>query len=446
MIVNERIHKGPIFRGLISLAIPAVGSTLFIMIFEIVDMFWVGKLGNESVAALSTGSFFVWMVRAASLAIAVGSLALVSRRTGEKDRKKVLETSGYALISTVVFTVFMMLLLLPLSFNVFDWLGLDKTIAGLAEQYVQIFLGGIIFIYLMATCEHILRGAGNTVTPMIIAGFSLVLNILLDPIFIFKFNLGLKGAAYATVLSQFIGCILMLRAVMKFFKDDSFVKMKIYYRQLKHYFLSIIKIGLPVSLSEIMFSVIYLGITGIISSFGSETLSAMGIGHRIEAFPFFIALGFSRATSTMVGQNLGAGKPERAQASVMLSLRLVSGILLITSVVFYVLPEYLYGIFISDSRVIELGADYLRIIAIFEIFLAFEIILEGAFSGAGDTKPPFLIISSITLLRIPLSYLLGIVLKYGINGVWVVISFTTFFKGVLLYYWFKKGKWMKKKI
>ena len=147
-----------------------------------------------------------------------------------------------------------------------------------------------------------------------------------------------------------------------------------------------------------------------------------------------------------MGQNLGAANPKRARATVLVSLRVVSAVLLVVSAVFYFLGPQLYSIFISNTEVIGFGVRYLKFIALFEVFLAFEVILEGAFSGAGDTKPPFLVIFIFTFLRIPLSYLLGMYFKLGTDGVWFAISFTTFLKGIVLYLWFNKNRWMNKQV
>lgn len=443
---RDKIQRKSILGGLISLAVPVVISNLFMMVFEVVDMFWVGRLGKDAVAALSTGSFYVWMIRALTLTIAVGALAMVSRRSGERNKAALLETAGYALAVTIFFTVVMLFILFPVSLRIFNWLGLKTEIAQLSKQYIVIFLSGLFFVTMMVTCEHILRGIGNTVKPMLITGFAFMLNIILDPIFIFYFDLGLPGAAIATIISEFIGCVLMLGMLLKYFPFQNFFKMKIKYRLAGLYFIRMARIGLPVSFSGAMFSVIYLILSGILTTFGSEPIAAMGIGHRLEAFPYFFALGFSRATSTIVGQNLGAGNPERARISVLVSLRVVSIILLVVSFIFYFFGQQLYSIFISNTEVIEYGVHYLKFIAIFEVFLAFEVILEGAFSGAGDTKPPFLVIFIFTLLRIPLSILLGIHFDLGTDGVWFAISFTTFLKGVVLYYWFGKNKWMAKQV
>jgi Na+-driven multidrug efflux pump len=211
-------------------------------------------------------------------------------------------------------------------------------------------------------------------------------------------------------------------------------------------FYTILGIGLPIGLSDAGFSLIYLVLSGIISIFGKEPLAAVGIAHRIEALPFFISLGFSMAVSPMVGQYLGAGTPQKAKESVYLSLKITSIILFVISALFFFFAPQMFSFFTDDPRIISHGADYLRIIAFFEVFLAFEVVLGGAFSGAGDTRPPFMVIFPITLLRIPAAYLLAVTVGFRENAIWFIIGFTTFLKGVLLLYWFNREKWMKKKV
>jgi len=443
---RDRIVNQPIFNSLISLALPAVGSSLFFVIYEIIDMFWIGKLGARPVAALSAASFFVWMLRALAQTVATGAIAMVSRRAGEKDRMRLQETALNGLLSSLIFSIVVSLIFLPVALRVFQWIRLEADVARLSREYVLVFLSGLIFVYLMLTAEHIIRGIGNTKIPMIIMGFSLMLNAALDPVFIFHFQMGLKGAAVATIIAQVIGCFLMVGAIFHFLPDCNLRCLNLRRPFFKDYFFPMIRIGGPISFSTAAFSMIYLVLSGIISVFGSAPLAAVGIGHRIEAFPFFVAFGFAMATATMVGQNLGAGNTEKAKASAMLSLKIASGILLLTSVIFLFFAGALYRFFISDNEVIRHGIRYLRIVAIFEVFLASEVIIEGAFTGTGDTKPPFLIIFPITFLRIPLSYLFSIIMDYGITAVWVVISFTTFLKGTLLLYWFNRGHWMKKSV
>jgi putative MATE family efflux protein len=446
---RDKIERQSIGRILVSLAVPAVTSTFFTVVFEIIDMFWIGKLGSDSIAALSGASFFIWMLRGLGLTVATGTIALVARRTGEKDETGLLKTISNAAASTVLFSILIMGVFFPLAVYIFKWIRLDSTVAALAEDYTIVFLSGLIFVYLMMTVEFIIRGIGDTRTPMKLVGISLLLNAILDPLFIFQFEMGLKGAAYATILSQCIGAILMSAVLLKKIPQLRNRRSWLTAGSIRNFlkqFLTIVKIGGPVGLSDAGFSFIYLMLAGIISIFGKEPLAAIGISHRLEALPFFICLGFSMAVEPMVGQFLGAKKIDKARESVYLSLKVTSGIIFIISILYFFLAPSLYRIFTDDPVIIAHGVNYLRINALFEVFLAFEVVLTGAFSGAGDTKPPFFIIFPTTFFRIPLAYLFAVTLDCGITIIWIIIALTTFFKGTILFYQFQKGHWARKKI
>jgi len=436
----------PVLKSLMSLAAPAILAGFFIMGFELVDMFWVGRLGARPVAALSAATFFIWLLRALADTVATGAIALVSRRTGEGGGVRLIHTVAHALTAAVLFTLLTWLAAVPLLSRIFDWIPLEKEIAGMARQYAGIFLAGLLFVYMMTTAERVIRGMGDTKSPMRIIGFSLLLNAVLDPVFIFILRMGLAGAAYATLLAHIIGCLCMMWQVFLMCPEAKKRPVTFNFDFLRCEFLPIVRIGGPMALSGVGFAVIYLFLSGIISHFGSAPLAAVGIGHRIEALPFFLTLGFSMAVSTWVGQNLGAGKPERAEAGVRLSLILVSSALILISVAFFFFAEGIFRIFIRDGAVIRHGVQYLRAIAVFEVFLGFEVVLEGAFAGAGDTKPPMWIAFPLTFLRVPLSYFLGIHLGWGVQAVWWMISVTTFLKGSMMWIWFRRGKWKEKKV
>lgn len=449
---SDKISGKPIGKALMSLAVPAVMSTFFTVIFEIIDMFWIGKLGAISIAALSGASFFVWMLRGLGLAVATGAIALVARRTGEKDEQGLLQTIGHAVVATCIFAAAMMVVFLPIALQMFQWLKLDPGVAVQAEDFTIIFISGLIFVYLMMSIEFIIRGLGDTRTPMIITGLSLLLNVFLDPLFIFAFDMGLKGAAVATITAQAVGTLLMAMVLFKkipvlkrwpaFRGKNGKLGEEGFFRR----FRTIVTIGVPTAMTDAGFSLIYLFLSGIVSYFGKEPLAALGIAHRLEAPNFFICLGYSMAVAPMVGQYLGAGNPENARKSVYLSLKITTGISIVIAIVYYIYAPELFGLFTNDPGIIRHGAQYLRIIIISDIFLPLEVVLAGAFSGAGDTKPPFFISFPITTLRIPLSYLLAVTLGWGTVAIWIVIGSTTLLKGLLQLYVFSRGNWAKKRI
>ena len=204
------------------------------------------------------------------------------------------------------------------------------------------------------------------------------------------------------------------------------------------------RIGAPIAAAGIIFSLTYMALTRIVAGFGTAPIAALGIGHRLEGIAYFAAVGFSVASATLVGQNLGANQPQKAERAAWMTLGFASIILFVACIVYFVFAGPIYRFFIDDPLVIQEGIKYLRIVAIFEIFLGFEVILEGAFSGAGNSIPPMTISVPITVLRIPLSMLLANYFNLGSTGVWWAIATTTGAKGIVMAIWFKRGKWKTK--
>jgi Na+-driven multidrug efflux pump len=187
-------------------------------------------------------------------------------------------------------------------------------------------------------------------------------------------------------------------------------------------------------------------ITRLPAAYGPEYIAALRIGHTVEGVSFFLALGFSIATATCVGQNLGANKPGRAARAGWLATDIVVGILLVFSVLFYLFSRQIGSVFSPDPDAIEASAVYLEILAFSQVFMGIEIVLAGAFSGAGDTVPPMAITVPLNLARIPLAYLLAEFFGFGVNGVWWSISGTSIVKGLVITFWFSRGNWKRKKV
>jgi Na+-driven multidrug efflux pump len=187
-------------------------------------------------------------------------------------------------------------------------------------------------------------------------------------------------------------------------------------------------------------------INKITAEFGTEAIAALGVGNRAESVSYLICFGFAVAVSTMVGQNLGAGRPDRAEKAVWITLGITGAITLVITMAFLLIPELITRVFISDAKVIDMSVDYLRIMAISQVFMAAVIVLEGAFSGAGNTMPPMIIGIPSSVLRVPIAYVLCFVLGFGVNGVWWAITSTMVISGIVMVLWFRRGKWKDRKI
>ncbi|MBN2357356.1 MATE family efflux transporter [candidate division KSB1 bacterium] len=437
----------PLNRAVIRLAGPAVASFFSILIFNLVDGWWVGKLGAIPLAGVSGASFVYWALEALGTMASTGISALVAQHIGARQPQKAKYIAGQGLMLALALGIVFGGLTFLLQETMISYMGMSGEVARSARQYLIFIEAGLFLLFASLAVEAVFRGMGDTRTPFKIISGALLLNAALDPFFIFGIGpfprLEAAGAALATVFSHglafVIGMWVLRRRKIRitFFKAGQ----KLIHTASQ---IQIIRIGAPIAFSGMMFSITYMLLTRVITQFGPEPLAALGLGHRLEGLPFFTALGFSVAASTLVGQNKGAGDLKRAEQSAWRSLLFAGIILALLSLLFFIFAEPLYRFFIDEVRVVQEGRDYLRIIALFEVFLAFEIVLQGAFSGAGHSMPPMLISVPITLARVPLAIFLAQTMGLGSTGIWWAISLTTAAKGVVIGIWFKSGTWKKR--
>jgi len=443
------LTSGNITKSILQLAWPAVTSMFLETFFSIANAFWVGKLGASSLAAAISSTFIIWIIYSLAAIISIGVVALVSRSVGAKD----LAQAGYlssqafhlAIISSSVLTV-AGIILTP---QVFNLMGTDKEVTLIGTQYLRIIFLGTPFFFLSDTLSGVFRASGDTKTPMKVLLFATGLNIVLDPFLIFGIGpfpkMGTIGASTATVICQFLGVILFILNINKGklpFRLDMGLKLKIDLKTIYR----IVKIGIPTSVSGIVFSVVYLFLNKITALFGTEAIAALGIGNRSESLSYLTCFGFSMAAAALVGQNLGAGKPERAERLAWRTILIVVSITAFISIMFLSFPRYISTFFISDQKVINVAINYLRILGLSQIFMGMEIVFEGTFSGAGNTFPPMVVSVPGSILRIPLAYFLAIKFNLGITGVWWAITITSVVKGIVLAFWFKLGRWKRKEV
>lgn len=436
-----------ITRSIFFLAWPVVATMFLQTTFAIADAFWVGKLGAVSLAAVISSAFMIWIIYSLSSVISTGVVAMVSRFVGAKDEASASYVSEQAIFFSVLSALALSSVGILTAKQVFLLMGTEPEVTNLGAIYLRITYAGTIFFFLIDTFGAVFRASGDTKTPLRVALFTVGLNIILDPILIFGWlgfpELGTTGAALATFISQGIGTliffVLLKRKSLKF---QLRLKPKLDFSMI----FRLIKIGIPTSVSGILFSVVYLFINKITASFGTEAIAALGIGNRVESVSYLTCFGFSIASSTLVGQNLGAKKPQRAEKSAWTTVGIVVLITGFISLMFLAFPKYISSFFISDPKVINIAIGYLRILALSQVFMGLEIVLEGSFAGAGNTVPPMIVSVPGSVIRIPLAYLLAFPLGAGVNGVWWSITLTSIVKGTALALWFKKGGWKKKKI
>jgi len=432
------LTTGSITRSIFYLAGPAVATMFLETAFSIADIFWVGKLGAVSLAAVISSTFLIWIIYSLVGAISIGVTALVARFIGAKQPDQAAYSARQAYLFSILFAKWAFILM-----------GTAPDVTHLGVRYLRIIFAGAISFFILDVLAAIFRASGDTKTPMLVIMASLGLNIVLDPILIFGWGpfprMGTDGAALASIFSQGVAGVLFILLIIRgklAFKFSLLPKLDLDFSMVWR----ILRVGIPASSAWILFSIVYLFINKIVALFGTEAIAALGIGNRMESVSFLTCFGLSIAASTLVGQNLGAGKPERSAQAAWQTAGIAVLVTGFVAIMFFTFPRQIASVFISDPEVVEIGIGYLRILAISQVFMALEIVFEGSFGGAGNTIPPMLVSIPGSLARIPLAYLLAVHWGIGINGVWWAIALTSIAKGIVLTYWFSRGGWKTQKI
>jgi len=430
-------------KTILNLAIPAVFQTVLRSLFIIIDAFWIGKLGSAELAALTVATFIVWGVLELGDMVSTGNNSLVSQSTGARDFTLAQKISSRNIVHSFIhslITGISAVFLLPFLYYLMN---LNNLHSLLADEYLIILLIGLPCIILLSTINSVFRGYGDTKTPFWLLLFALSLNFVLNPVLIFGINgflkFGIKGAAIATIISYFLSFILGFYLAHK---RNHLGNIRLFIPEF-NIFKETLKIGLPVSLNGLAFSFIYVIIARFVSEYGTVGFASMGISHRSESLSYQITVGFSLAASILTGQFTGKNETKRAETLALKTLRYGSIVILVYAIFLFFFSSEIASLFTDDLKVIKTASLFNKLTAVVINFSALEVILSGAFSGAGDSLPPSIISTSVNILRIPLTGLLSV--YTGLTGIWIGICITVVLKGILIYYWFMKGKWKNKK-
>ena len=441
--------SGPLSRQIWRLFWPAFMAMLFETANTVANVFWVGKLGTGPVAGVVSSMFILWLAFSLLNIVISGVIATVSRSLGARRPELARHYATQAFFFAITFGTAVGAGGVIFGEHFFRLMGNEREVAALGYRYLAPLSAFLPFLFGAETVASIFRAAGDAKTPMLVTSSALIFNIALNPCLIFGLgpfpHLGIAGAGLSTgiaYMAELLAFLILIYIRKPAFAPGITTKIKPDPKTIGE----IVKIGLPISISGIAFTVVYLFLDNLASSFGVFALAALGFGNRIESISFLTCFAFSVAAATLVGQYLGAKDPEGAQRAAYqttLYASIVTGVLM---VIFLVLPYPLVRLFSSDPQVIEAAVAYLRIIALSQIFMGFEIVLEGAFSGSGDTWPAMLISVPGSLARIPLAYFFAQTLHWGVPGIWWALTLTTAVRGAVMLYWFSRGGWKKKKV
>ncbi len=392
-------------------------------------------LGADALAAVSLASYVVWVIVSIGELVGVGLTAVAARRHGEGDPASAARATGTALAMAVALGVVVgaggVLGLAP----VLELMDATGPVAELAREFLVVQLVGAVLIYGYFVVTAAFRSAGDTRTPFLLLGASVLLNLVLDPIMILGWGpvpaLGVYGAALATVLTRGLGFLAGLELLHR--RGGIALAFTVAVAR------TIARIGLPTMLTGVLFSLVYMLLVRIVGRFGTPAIAALGVGHKIVGISYMICIGFGLAAETLVGQNLGAGRPERARRAGWLTTRLASVPAWALAALFLAVPGALVGVFTDDPGVIRDGSLYLRAAAVAQLAMAFETVLEGGLTGAGYTLLPMIAVVGISALRIPLADLVAG--PFGLEGIWWMLALTAMGRAAAMTSLWQWGRW-----
>lgn len=431
-------------KAIFLLAVPMILELIMESTFAVVDIFFVGKLGPSAVATVGLTETYLFLLYSIGMGLSMAVTAIVARRIGEKEKEKAGISSVQSIFLAVIISLPFAVAGIFYSKELLALMGADEWVIEHGYSYMQWMLGGNAVIMLLFIINAIFRGAGDAAIAMRVLWIANGINMILDPLFIFGWGpfpeLGIEGAAIATNIGRGIGVLTQLYFLFKGVKHIRVLREQI---QLHWKTISaIIKTSLGGIGQMIVAMTSWIFIMRILAEFGSEIIAGTTIAMRIMMFTMMPAWGMSNAVATLVGQNLGAKKPDRSEKSVWITGVWNMAFLILVSIVYFFFSEYLVGIFTDDIKVISVGAMWLRIVSYAYFIYGWWMVAVQAFNGAGDTITPTKInFVFFWLIEIPLSYLMAKTLDMGYSGVFWAIFIAETSVGLFTLWLFTRGKW-----
>ncbi|HAL61089.1 MAG TPA: MATE family efflux transporter [Chloroflexi bacterium] len=434
--------KGSLNRNIWLLAVPMALEMSMSSIFQIIDIFWVGKIGPAALAAVTISGTLRWGINSLAMGLGIGGMAVVARRMGEKDRP----AANHATLQMIILSIAVALVLSILGFvlarPMLLLLGAEPEVVPLGVAFLRITFAGLVAIILVPTINSVLRGAGNATTAMWVLAFANGLNILLEPILIFGPGpfprLGVAGSALSTVLAQGAGlalqCYILLKgkARVRIELDKLRIDLGLMW--------SIITIALPSTIQMTLRALSRVTLLGIIALYGTLAVAGYGIANRILMVVLVPGFGLGNASATLVGQNLGAHQPKRAEKTAWLVGGYNMALMTAAAIFFFPLADRIISIFNANPGVVEYGGSCLKIVALSYIFSALGIVMGRSLDGAGNTVPAmFINLFTLWVLQIPLAYLFS--RFWGTTGIWVALGVANMGNGLMMAFWFRRGRW-----
>ena len=436
-------------RAIFILSVPAVLEMCMESLFGIVNVFWVSRLGAPAVAAVGITESLLTIIFAIALGLSMATTAVVARRTGEKDSQGASTAAVQGIILGILASIPIGLIGILFAPALLRFMGAEPEVISTGGGYARIILGGNAAVMLLFLINAVFRGAGDAAIAMRALWLGNIVNLLLDPCLIFGLGpfpeLGVTGSAVATTIGRGLGVVYQVSVL---FSTKSRISVRM--RDIRFepaIARSMLKISFGGMLQYLVATASWAALVRLVAAFGSAALAGYTIALRLIVVALLPSWGMSNAAATLVGQNLGANKPDRAEKSVWITGVANMFVLGAVAVIFILFAEGLIGVFTSDADVIANGVACLRIVSYGYVFYAYGMVMVQSFNGAGDTFTPTLInLGCYWLFQIPLSAYLALRTSLGSHGVFLAITISESALALVAMLAFRRGRWKKQKV
>ncbi|GGL32077.1 MATE family efflux transporter [Halarchaeum grantii] len=450
---SRSLTSGPLVRPTLRLAWPLVVVQLLQVVYNLVDTIWLGAYSPDAVGALSLAFPMVFLLISVGGGFTAAGSILVAQHTGADSEAGASKAAGQTIWFVSVIAVGIGILGFLLAKPLLSLLPADPGTAArvvpLAGEYMQTYFLGVPFVFGFFVFTSLLRGYGDTRTPMYVMLLTAGLNVALDPLFIFGYagvpELGVQGAALATVLSRVVAAAVGFYVLFYTARGPAVGAADL--RPDFEVVRDIVRLGVPSAIEQSTSSLAMVVLTAMIAAFPPAVVTAYGIGNRLSSLVFLPALGLGQATNTMVGQNLGANEPGRAEQAVHVAGGLVVGSMAVVAALAFCFPEAAVAPFLTAdapgvAATLAHASEYVRVMSLMFVFMGLLQVILGAFRGAGDTRTS-MVFSLVTLwvVRVPATYVLAFALGWGSTGLWWAVALGDIVGCLAAGLWFTRGTW-----
>lgn len=445
---SKNYTEGTIWRNLLQLAIPIILANTLQSAYQLIDTFWLGRMGAHAVAAVSLSFPVFFLILSVGAGITIATTVMVSQSKGSNNQRMVDYSSSQSILVIFLISVSLSVLGYYTARPLMTLVGAGPEILEESIRYFQVSSLGFVFLFMFFTFQSLMRGIGNVWLPMYIVLLTVFLNLILDPLFIFGYGpipaFGVAGAAWASVFTQGISALIGLWILFRG-KRGIHIRIRDMNPDLT-YVRRLFNIGIPSSMDQSTRAAGLTVMVMLVTSFGSDVVAAYGVGARILSFVIIPALGLSIATTTLVGQNVGAGKIRRAEKTGNLSSKIAFFSLTSVGMLMFAFAHQILAFFVpNDPKVIEDGAKFIRIMAPSFGLLGVQQSMTGVFNGAGFTLASMLIsILNLWIIRFPLAYILSNNTSLESEGIYWAFPISNLLAATTAYIYYKSGKWKEK--